>query len=436
MKIVGIDSLLSEEWKERRLGPVNMLKEQGKLEAAEAQEALVNFITNLGGIRQDVYEYLLTPRFADTNAVVSVRTLLCYAAPLEWIQLAVKALEKDAIAGVMFVQEIGAAYKDGMPLQVVEQFLNESDTAFEMCQNRFTYVQKERSSMAGSEKDITGEHSDRMTGSEGGVMSGSESLVSDLAGMLKDTVSEAMREAVEELKLDLAGHDDRVTGSVGDVIGEHGDRMTGSGEDAIGEHHDKMAEREEDGVVEHGDKVTGSRDAVIGEHNDRMTGSGEDGVVEHGDKVTGSKDNATEEHHDNLTGSEEDSMEEYHDNLTESGEANKSDGHALMKELEEEERMMKERVSFFHILLNRHMKKAFQKMDEKSQITKIFEVMVQKRFHKDKIMSIKKLLDGDMPREFIFSLLDKDLSAEELQDLCETLLENKEEAADDGPEQQ
>ena len=129
-------------------------------------------------------------------------------------------------------------------------------------------------------------------------------------------------------------------------------------------------------------------------------------------------------------------MEEYHDNLTESGEANKSDGHALMKELEEEERMMKERVSFFHILLNRHMKKAFQKMDEKSQITKIFEVMVQKRFHKDKIMSIKKLLDGDMPREFIFSLLDKDLSAEELQDLCETLLENKEEAADDGPEQQ
>ena len=75
-------------------------------------------------------------------------------------------------------------------------------------------------------------------------------------------------------------------------------------------------------------------------------------------------------------------------------------------------------------------------MDEITQVTKIFEVMVQKRFHKDKIIAIKKLLDGGMPREFISSPRDKDLSAEEMQDLCEILLENKEEAADDGPEQQ
>ncbi|MGN0141701.1 MAG: hypothetical protein ACI4AD_05690, partial [Roseburia sp.] len=95
----------------------------------------------------------------------------------------------------------------------------------------------------------------------------------------------------------------------------------------------------------------------------------------------------------------------------------------LVMDLEKEQEKYNEKVSFFQMLLNRHMRKAFLKLDEKSQNAKIFEIMIAKKYSKGKILSIKRLLDGKMTNEFVFSLLEREMSEEELAELCDTLLE-------------
>ena len=99
----------------------------------------------------------------------------------------------------------------------------------------------------------------------------------------------------------------------------------------------------------------------------------------------------------------------------------------LVTELQEERKKQNGAISFFQMLLNKHMKRAFLKLDTKTQDGKIFEIMVGKKYTKGKIMAIRKLMDGGMSKEFIFSLLEKDMSEEELKDLCDTLLSAPEE---------
>ena len=147
--------------------------------------------------------------------------------------------------------------------------------------------------------------------------------------------------------------------------------------------------------------MTGSEEA---EHPDNMTGS--EGA-EHPDNMTGSEG---AEHSDNMTGYEN---EDGYDLL---------DHRVLMMDLKKEQEKSEKRISFFQILLRRHMKKEFSKLEKDDQVGKIFEIMVNKKYDKNQILSIRRLMNGGMTNEFIFSLLEKDLPETELTNLCETLL--------------
>ena len=320
-------------------------------QTSEAQEMLLNLILSLGGIRKEVWEYLLTPRFHDTQAVASVGRLLCYAAPLEWMELSVEALSR--MAGTMYVNEITEAYQADMPFNEVKRIFESSDTVFEMCQRRREYG-------IGQDKHQK-KHPDNVTGSE----------ESKDENSLEKTVVNAVME-----------HPDNMTGSEG---AEHPDNMTGSEE------------------AEHSDNMTGSEEA---EHPDNMTGS--EGA-EHPDNMTGSEG---AEHSDNMTGYENEDEDGY-DLL---------DHRVLMMDLKKEQEKSEKRISFFQILLRRHMKKEFSKLEKDDQVGKIFEIMVNKKYDKNQILSIRRLMNGGMTNEFIFSLLEKDLPETELTNLCETLL--------------
>ena len=341
-------------------------------QTSEAQEMLLNLILSLGGIRKEVWEYLLTPRFHDTQAVASVGRLLCYAAPLEWMELSVEALSR--MAGTMYVNEITEAYQADMPFNEVKRIFESSDTVFEMCQRRREYG-------IGQDKHQK-KHPDNVTGSE----------ESKDENSLEKTVVNAVMEALQLHQKKTKKLSDNMTGS---EEAEHPDNMTGS----------KGAE--------HPDNMTGSEEA---EHSDNMTGSEE---AEHPDNMTGSEG---AEHSDNMTGNEE---EEPSDDMT--GYENEDgydllDHRVLMMDLKKEQEKSEKRVSFFQILLRRHMKKEFSKLEKDDQVGKIFEIMVNKKYDKNQILSIRRLMNGGMTNEFIFSLLEKDLPETELTDLCETLL--------------
>ena len=128
------------------------------------------------------------------------------------------------------------------------------------------------------------------------------------------------------------------------------------------------------------------------------------------------------EHPDNMTVNEE---EELSDDMT--GYENEDgydllDHRVLMVDLKKEQEKSEKRISFFQILLRRHMKKEFSKLEKDDQVGKIFEIMVNKKYDKNQILSIRRLMNGGMTNEFIFSLLEKDLPETELTNLCETLL--------------
>ena len=317
-------------------------------QTSEAQEMLLNLILSLGGIRKEVWEYLLTPRFHDTQAVASVGRLLCYAAPLEWMELSVEALSR--MAGTMYVNEITEAYQADMPFNEVKRIFESSDTVFEMCQRRREYG-------IGQDKHQK-KHPDNVTGSE----------ESKDENSLEKTVVNAVMEALQL-------HQKKTK--------KLSDNMTGSEE------------------AEHPDNMTGSKGA---EHPDNMTGS--EGA-EHPDNMTGSEG---AEHSDNMTGYEN---EDGYDLL---------DHRVLMMDLKKEQEKSEKRISFFQILLRRHMKKEFSKLEKDDQVGKIFEIMVNKKYDKNQILSIRRLMNGGMTNEFIFSLLEKDLPETELTNLCETLL--------------
>ncbi len=329
-------------------------------QTSEAQEMLLNLILSLGGIRKEVWEYLLTPRFHDTQAVASVGRLLCYAAPLEWMELSVEALSR--MAGTMYVNEITEAYQADMPFNEVKRIFESSDTVFEMCQRRREYG-------IGQDKHQK-KHPDNVTGSE----------ESKDENSLEKTVVNAVMEALQLHQKKTKKLSDNMTGS---EEAEHPDNMTGS----------KGAE--------HPDNMTGSEEA---EHPDNMTGS--EGA-EHSDNMTG---NEEEEPSDDMTGYEN---EDGYDLL---------DHRVLMMDLKKEQEKSEKRVSFFQILLRRHMKKEFSKLEKDDQVGKIFEIMVNKKYDKNQILSIRRLMNGGMTNEFIFSLLEKDLPETELTNLCETLL--------------
>ena len=329
-------------------------------QTSEAQEMLLNLILSLGGIRKEVWEYLLTPRFHDTQAVASVGRLLCYAAPLEWMELSVEALSR--MAGTMYVNEITEAYQADMPFNEVKRIFESSDTVFEMCQRRREYG-------IGQDKHQK-KHPDNVTGSE----------ESKDENSLEKTVVNAVMEALQLHQKKTKKLSDNMTGSEG---AEHPDNMTGSEE------------------AEHSDNMTGSEEA---EHPDNMTGS--EGA-EHPDNMTGSEG---AEHSDNMTGYEN---EDGYDLL---------DHRVLMMDLKKEQEKSEKRISFFQILLRRHMKKEFSKLEKDDQVGKIFEIMVNKKYDKNQILSIRRLMNGGMTNEFIFSLLEKDLPETELTNLCETLL--------------
>lgn len=423
--VLQLKELKRPIWQEKMQRSVEQArKEENGEECADAQQTLINLIMCLGGIREDVFEYLMTPRFANVESVKAIGSLLCYAAPVEWMELSVRALERTA--GAMYVNEITESYQAGLSIEQVESFLEESETVFEMCQNRVHVINKKLGDkMTGGE---TGKPADKVTGSETGKpadnviekreeklrdrMTGREEKLADnvtgsgrtiagdgisydhLAQMITAAVMDAMQKSGQMMNTD--DRENFREGMTGDGREELGDRMTGSGKEKLG---DRMTGSEKEKLA---DNVTGSKKSKPA---DRMTGS-------EGEK-------AEEKELEQESVEEKYSPEKIPD-FPDGEEL--QDNRILTKELTEAEEQAGKRISFFQILLSRHMKKAFAKMDAETQVSKIFEIMVEKKYGKEKILPIRRLMNGGMSNEFIFSLLEKDFSEEELNELCETLL--------------
>ncbi len=348
--ILQLKELRHPQWEGKMKRAAEQARMENGEEWAEAQETLENLILSLGGIREDVFEYLMIPRFQSTEAVMSIGRLLCYAAPVEWIALAVKALERTA--GSMYVNEITECYQAGLSVEEVEGFLKGSQTVFEMCQyRRLGFTDRKRADSTAGSREM--ETADKLTGSEDKPKENTK--YGDLTEVITAAVIKAMRQSGQipgQINEDVA---DSVTGS-GEL--ETADSMTGSG------------------GLEEEDSVTGSEEAFFPEE-----------IPEFPD------------------GSE------------------LSDHRILVKELTEAEKEEGKRISFFQILLSRHMKKAFLKLEPEDQVNKLFEIMMEKKYKKKKVLAVRRLMKGGMSNGFLFSLLEKDFSEEELEELCETLLE-------------
>lgn len=379
VKILSRDMLELPVWQERAKNSVKMisdLQKNERTEESEAQEALLNFIFNLGGVRQDVYEFLLSPRFKSTVQVASVRTLLCMAAEVEWLMLAVSALEKDDISGVMYVEEITEAYKNGIALERVREFLGRARTAFEMCQFRIHSANPDKM----AQSNVL-EHPDRMTQSDSS---------DQIAQIITTAVVTAIRECMG--------------GSKGVCV-----------------------TADQEGKTEDYDSTEQNQIQAL--HDDWKLNEPAANVQKENEEQGNQQEEIQEDLPHNEVEEEAEAVPEFPDGQE------IMDGSILVTELSEEEKKYGQRISFFQILLNRHLKKVFAKLGEKEQVAKIFEIMVERRYGKDRILAVKRLMNGGMSNEFIFSLLEKDYPEAELTELTEALLSENVPEEDNGTEE-
>ena len=381
-EILTLQELDSEEWKVRARESVEHAYDEAGNSTVEsdAQETLLNFILNIGGIRRDVYEYLLTPRFRDPSAVASVGILLCYGAPCEWIELVVEALDQNSVTGNFYVNEITEAFKAEIPVAALQQLLRESTTVFDFCQKKIALMKAtQMHTRKGQEKTDILEKADpqeeamleKMSKQESGEepSAASDGIEAGMAKAVTDAVLAAMKGFLGQKKSTLI-----VTESKGEL----------DSEPSSWERND-----------EHNDTIT-RRQVKVGILRKQR------------EEPINIPDPAQEQE-----GAEAPEFPDGQEIL---------DAKMLVTELQKEEKAHSDRVSFFQLLLSRHMRKEFEKLDEDAQVGKIFEIMVEKKYRKDKILSIRKLMNGGMTNEFIFSLLEKDLPEEELTELCETLV--------------
>lgn len=335
------------EWKRRAEHSVRITygSDAGdRTEEAGVQEMLLQFVKNMGGIRKDVYEYLLTPRFHDAEAVTSIGMLLCYGAPVEWIELAADIFEKNRIAATLYVNEITEAYKGGVSAKQIRSLLNSTETVFEFCQRRL--------------------HNDYPQMSEG---KKAESFIMEKSE-LEETITSAVYAAMQAFT--------------------------------------RKTETEEATEVTEETEATEETEVTETEIPEETESGKDSGTVpeEKGAVVEDPED-----------GYQPEIQKEEFDILN---------NRSMLIDLEKAAAGHSERVSFFQILLSRHMKRVFGKLDKETQVGKIFEIMIEKKYKREKILAVKQLMDGGMTNEFIFSLLEKDLPEEELKELCETLVED------------
>ncbi len=326
-EVLTLEQLKQPEWMDRaeHLLQLTYQKETGEQTVeSEAQEMFLQFVKNMGGIRADVYEYLLlSPRFHDVAEVTAAGMLLCYGAPLEWIKLVLRAFEKNRVSGALYANEITEAYKEGVPVEQVSNLLNETKTIFEFCQKRL------RNDYSVAE--------DRWTAETSAL---EKERLEEIIISAVHTAMETFEEREKKFKKVNEEPENQIFQEAGKVIEE-------------------VPEEREEAKVQ-----------------------------------------------------------------TEVPEQDMLSRKTLVFDLEKVSKEHDNRVSFFEILLNRHMKRMFEKLDKETQIGKIFEIMVEKKYKKEKILAIKRLMNGGMTNEFIFSLIEKDISEEELNELCETLVED------------
>lgn len=381
-EILTLQELDSEEWKVRARESVEHAYDEAGNSTVESdvQETLLNFILNIGGIRRDVYEYLLTPRFRDPSAVASVGILLCYGAPCEWIELVVAALDQNSVTGNFYVNEITEAFKAEIPVAALQQLLRESTTVFDFCQKKMALMKAtQMHTRNGQEKTDILEKADPQEEAMLGKVSKQESGEEPSAA--SDGIEVGMAKAVT----------DAVLAAMKGFWGQKKNTLIVT--DPKGELDSEPSSWERND--EHKDTIT-RRQVKVGILRKQR------------EEPINIPDPAQEQE-----GAEAPEFPDGQEIL---------DAKMLVTELQKEEKAHSDRVSFFRLLLSRHMRKEFEKLDEDAQVGKIFEIMVEKKYRKDKILSIRKLMNGGMTNEFIFSLLEKDLPEEELTELCETLV--------------
>lgn len=376
-KILTWKELDTEESRQERMKSMEGLKEDGAhTPESSAQSALMSYLMQLGGVREEVYQYLLTPRFKDTASVAAIRPLLCAAAPLPWIRLAVHAQEKKS--SQIFINEIVTAFKEQIPVEAAEKFLKESGTPFEICQRRMNYRKPAEEKQTEIEAlDCGGE-----------VYSGEADIQTSETGEELRLENERLKTEIIRLKTKLY------------------DSMTQSPKE-------KSAENpipSQNGQPAFPDR----RDQEMRAYIERMP----DQESERRDRVTQSPWKDTSQ-----------AVTEQPPDIPDGAEL--LDSRILVMDLEQKEQEAGRRISFFSVLLARHMKKSFAKLDEETQVSRIFEIMVGRKYGKGKIMAIRRLLNGGMTKEFVFSLLEEDLPEKELVELSHILLDEEPGAVED-----
>lgn len=403
MNIISSEELKSESYQ---------LKIKESLEGLEEEKAAIKnqvfgYLIELGGVREDVFEFLLTNNFNSSRAFANSTDLLCSNADVKWFHLIQQIQDKSNT--VYWILEIVRNFNEGVPIEKAESFLQISRTPFEMSRLRVAYLEEHGVSENNS------------------ILKSIENVESILEEYLKE--NEEYKQKIDELSRLLEEKNRQLEDFDTDKLKEELSNKTVE----ILYYHNlykevQLENREKEQMIAEMQQTVNEQKAIILELKNAAKAEIElpaMGSVEELEKTEEAKDEVIVIEKNNSVNDAEEIEEIPMEQPVIDDGSELYQNRILYDTIKKKESESGKRVSFFQELLKIHGKKQFLKLDKERQVTKLLEIMVAKSFHKDRAMCIKKLMDGGMTTEFLYGLIEKDTSAEELEELCMVLLNHE-----------
>lgn len=475
-KIEGYDFLTTKELEsDLYLEKIKSAESETDGETLVALQNFLDYVKKRGGIRKDIFLYLLEHPVANKYYFAEILDLIQDNADIEWFKLIVKAQEHYN-NGRFVIVEIMRAYETGIPVEDVAEYMDKARNPFEMSQYRCAYhnENEEQLNVALMENmskllEELLQENNKLVAADNLINKESEEQISQMQQKLKiakedstfyldaynkekqkntelsmqinelEKLLEEKNKAVDILEKEKKeafsniGHSD-VDAAVYEKLrlleermnhfenmkmlnsNTFGSSMSDTSSPVIEVRPEPQAEQEPVSNIVAGmeaiEEFTDSEpaqevpgiDPLLEREikNSNMTTN-----MEPVSKAMESDDNDDVSVQLEDVSDKEDIQEEM---LTEK---------ILLTDLNEQEEKSGKRLSFFSTLLKHHMRMQFLKLPEERQGAKLFEIMIGKGYGKKEIRLVRIIKDSGMNYEFLYNLIDSNVTLDKLEELVE-----------------
>lgn len=435
-------------------------------ETLVALQNFFDYIKKLGGVRKDVFLYLLEHPIANKYYFAEILDLFHDNAALEWFELIIKA-QNHYTNGRFMIKEIMMAYESGIAVEDVAEYMGKARNPFEMSRYRLSYHNENDDKLQTALLENISKVFEEMSQENNDAVVHAKELDNERNKELEERILQLEKELEVAKEEKYSSRDSYIKEKEKNVelrvhIKELEEMLEQEKKDI--ENSASKAEQEsyqkQNQLLAHLEQLEsrinqlenmrflvpneGQSDRYMPAQIVEVEPEPEEPLLEPTEKEPDQKieeemvvhrDEPSKEPEEQINESvaEKSSMDveaykseaisatlavdEVSDDVNEQEVMKKEK--ILLTDLAEQEEKSGKRLSFFSTLLKHHMRIQFLKLPEERQSAKLFEIMIGKGYGKKEIRLVRVIKDSGMNYEFLYNLIDSNVTLDKLEELVE-----------------